>query len=193
MLGQNLVWTTAQPARKWRDDKSGWLIVQVSNSLQMFETIWIESNWSLLGNLLDFDFIVICRHSTGQQNSGAFHYKGLPYLQDNIHYHVSWLKCIKAGQRGSELLGHFRMWQSYAVHWWNQAFWEFLRRLKNLKPSLTLKKTLYYFFGVWCSICQQKCFFAMDPLAAKERYDIDIDYMGLWNEMPWGLAPGVGG
>ena len=24
--------------------------------------------------------------------------------------------------------------------------------------------------------------------ARKERYDIDIDYMGLWNEMPWGLS-----
>ena len=34
---------------------------------------------------------------------------------------------------------------------------------------------------------------AGSPWPAKERYDIDIDYMGLWNEMPWGLAPGVGG
>ena len=37
------------------------------------------------------------------------------------------------------------------------------------------------------------CSRAVGPLDGmhcwQERYDIDIDYMGLWNEMPWGLAP----
>ena len=74
----------------------------------------------------------------------------LDSLQDNIYYHVSWLKCIKAGpQKKPDIWGWYQQNHEHGFH------------MSRSYDSMWL---------------------------CKERYDIDIDYMGLWNEMPWGLS-----
>lgn len=66
--------------------------------------------------------------------------------------------------------------------------------LQNAWPKLILllKKQPSQLYEHWAMESALAKFGLNPPVRSchlEERFDIDIDYIGIWNEEPWGLAP----